>query len=79
LRTTAVMRVSATDAYDYYRPSKCRLRVCLRHHDVEEAPPGPFEELLRTLGKGHKGWHLAHLAVVVLSEPHFENRPRRTM
>ena len=44
------MRFAVTDVNDYYRPEKCRLRVYLRHHGVEEAPPGPFQQVLRKLG-----------------------------
>jgi len=38
-----MIRFVATDAFDYHRPSRCRLRVYLRAHGVEEARPGPFE------------------------------------
>jgi hypothetical protein len=74
------MHFRAKDAYDYYRPSKCRLRVYLRHHDVEEAPPGPFQEVLRRLGERHDKNHLATLSGIVdLSDLSQEERERRTL
>ena len=57
-----MIRFVATDVFDYHRPSKCRLRVSLRAHGVEEARPGPFEETLRRLGKEHEARHLRALA-----------------
>jgi len=56
------MRFVATDVFDYYRPSKCGLRVYLRAHGIEEAPTSPFEETLRKLGRAHEARHLATLA-----------------
>ncbi|MGH9365622.1 MAG: TM0106 family RecB-like putative nuclease [Thermoanaerobaculia bacterium] len=74
------MRFTATDTYDYHRPSKCGLRVYLRHHDVEEAPPGPFVDVLRRLGERHEKGHLATLSGVVdLSGLPQEERERRTL
>jgi len=49
-----LIRFVATDVFDYHRPSRCRLRVYLRAHGVEEVRPGPFEETLRRLGKEHE-------------------------
>jgi len=57
-----LIRFVATDVFDYHRPSRCRLRVYLRAHGVEEAGPGPFEETLRRLGKKHEARHLRALA-----------------
>jgi len=53
------MQISATDAYRIYRPSNCELRLYLHHHGVEEAGPGPFEEVIRRLGERHERMHLA--------------------
>jgi predicted RecB family nuclease len=49
----------ATDFFGYYRPSECPLRVWLRHQEVEEAPPGPYAEVLMRLGAEHERRHLA--------------------
>jgi hypothetical protein len=43
-------RLVASDFWGYYRPSECGLRVWLRAQGIEEAPPGPFAELLMRLG-----------------------------
>lgn len=53
------MQVSATDAYRVYRPSNCELRLYLHHHGIEAAGPGPFEEVIRSLGERHERRHLA--------------------
>jgi len=55
-----LVRLVATDFFGYLRPSQCGLRVWLRHAGVEEAPPGPFAELLMSLGREHERRHLAH-------------------
>ena len=55
------MQLSATDAYRVYRPSACELRLYLHHHGVEEAAPGPFEQVIRRLGERHERLHLATL------------------
>jgi predicted RecB family nuclease len=55
------MRFVATDVFDYHRPSKCGLRVYLRAQGAAEAPPGPFEETLRRLGRLHEAQDLAAL------------------
>jgi predicted RecB family nuclease len=56
-----LIRFVATDVFDYHRPSRCRLRVYLRAHGATEAPPGPFEETLRRLGRLHEARDLAAL------------------
>lgn len=53
------MRLIASDLYSYYRPSRCALRVYLRHRGEPEAPPGPYEEIIRRLGLRHESAHLA--------------------
>jgi predicted RecB family nuclease len=55
---TASHRLIATDFFGYYRPSQCPLRVWLRHQEVEEAPPGPYAEVLMRLGAEHERRHL---------------------
>ena len=52
------MILTATDFYTYLRPSKCDLRIYLKHQGEEEAPPGPYEEVLRKLGMRHEQSHL---------------------
>jgi predicted RecB family nuclease len=74
------MRFKATDVYDYYSPSECRLRVYLRYHGVEEEPPGPFQETLRRLGAAHELRQLAiHGDVTDLSACDPETKERRTL
>lgn len=53
------MRLIASDFYTFYRPSECDLRVYLRHKGIAEAPPSPYEEVLRRLGERHEKAHLA--------------------
>jgi predicted RecB family nuclease len=52
------IRLVASDFWGYYRPSQCPLRVWLRQQKIEEAPPGPFAELLMRLGREHEERHL---------------------
>jgi predicted RecB family nuclease len=58
------MRLIASDFYTYYRPSKCDLRLYLRHHATQETPPGPYEVLIRKLGQRHEQAHLASFAQI---------------
>src|SRR5271156_3302031 len=60
-RVTATMRLTASDFASYYRPTRCDLRVWLRHHREEEVAPGPYDEVLRRLGLRHEKNHLATL------------------
>jgi predicted RecB family nuclease len=55
------MRLTASDFASYYRPTRCDLRVHLRHRQVEEAALGPYEKVLRRLGLRHEQDHLANL------------------
>jgi predicted RecB family nuclease len=50
--------LSASDIYNYYRPSKCGGRVYLHHKGEAESPPGPYEEVLQRLGERHERLHL---------------------
>lgn len=52
-------RLIATDYFSLYRPSECDLRVWLRAQGAEEAPPGPYSEVLMKLGTEHERRHLA--------------------
>ena len=58
---TATMRMTASDFVSYHRPTRCDLRVFLRHHREEEVAPGPYDEVLRRLGLRHEKNHLATL------------------
>jgi len=55
------MRLVASDFVTHYRPTKCELRVFLRHKGEKEAEPSPFDEVLRRLGLRHEREHLATL------------------
>jgi len=73
------MRIAASDFVSYYRPSKCELRLYLRHHGEPEEPPSPYEETLRRLGERHEKAHLATFPVVVdLSLGSLDDRRERT-
>jgi predicted RecB family nuclease len=53
-----IIILTASDFYTYLRPSKCGLRVYLKHRGEEEAVPGPYEEVLQRLGMRHEKSHL---------------------
>jgi predicted RecB family nuclease len=73
------MRLTATDFYTYHRPSKCELRVHLRHRGEKEAPDSPYAEVLKDLGLRHERAHLATLpSYADLSSGAREERERRT-
>jgi predicted RecB family nuclease len=55
------MRLTASDFISNHRPSRCDLRVFLRHREEEEAPHGPYDEVLHRLGLRHERNHLASL------------------
>jgi predicted RecB family nuclease len=55
------MRLTASDFASCHRPTRCDLRVFLRHHREQEAEPGPYELVLRRLGLRHERDHLATL------------------
>jgi hypothetical protein len=40
---TATVRMTASDFVSYHRPTRCDLRVFLRHQQEQEAEPGPYE------------------------------------
>lgn len=58
------MALSASDMHRIYRPSKCDLRIYLHHKGVQEAEPGPFDEVIKRLGERHEKAHLAAFANV---------------
>jgi predicted RecB family nuclease len=74
------MRLSASDIYGYYRPSQCWGRIALREQGLDEAPPGPYDEVVRRLGQDHEQRHLQTFPTVVdLRRCPFLDRPARTM
>lgn len=58
------MRLTPSDIYTHYRPSKCDLRVYLKWHGAISAESSPYEKVLRVLGLRHEQRHLATLAEV---------------
>lgn len=73
------MRLTASDFYPRYRPSPCELRVYLRHSGEDEAPRGPYYDVLRRLGLRHEQTHLESFpAAVDLSGGPEEERLERT-
>jgi predicted RecB family nuclease len=74
-----IVRLTASDFYTLFRPSKCENRIYLKHIGKEEAPPGPYEEVLFRLGKRHETRHLATFPEFVdLSEGALDEREQRT-
>src|SRR5271168_4044222 len=55
------MRMTASDFVSYHRPTRCDLKVFLRHQREEEVAPGPYDEVLSRLGLRHEKNHLATL------------------
>ncbi len=55
------MRLTTSDIYTLHRPTFCPLRVYLSEHNVPEAKPSAFEQILRTLGERHERTHLGTL------------------
>jgi len=72
-------RLTASDFYTFFSPSKCELRVYLKHIGKTGAPPGPYEEVLFRLGKRHEAAHLATFPEYIdLSKGHLEEREKKT-
>lgn len=73
------VRLTASDFYTFFSPSKCELRVYLKHIGKAEAPPGPYEEVLFRLGERHEAAHLATFPEYIdLSKGHLEEREKKT-
>lgn len=73
------MRLVATDFFALYRPSACGLRVWLRQQGEEDAPPGPYAEVLMRLGEEHERRHLARFpSHLDLGSLPIETRTQRT-
>jgi predicted RecB family nuclease len=76
---TANMRLTASDFVSYQRPTRCDLRVFLRHHREEEVAPGPYDEVLRRLGLRHEKNHLATLgAFADVSDASLHEQAKKT-
>jgi len=72
-------RLTATDFYTFFRPSRCELRIYLKEIGEKEAPPGPYEQVLYELGRKHEVSHLAAFPEYVdLSEGTLEERAEKT-
>lgn len=73
------MKLRATDFYTYYRPAECDLRVYLKHKGEKEAPPSPYEDVIRRLGERHEKSHLSTLGPAIdLGSLPFDERVTRT-
>jgi len=73
------VRLVASDIVTLYRPTRCDLRVFLRHKGEAEAESTAFDEVLRRLGLRHETEHLATLgAYTDLSALPLDERIRRT-
>src|SRR5215469_1431070 len=73
------MRLTASDFASYHRPTRCDLRVFLRHRQEQEAEPGPYEIVLRRLGLRHERDHLATLGTFVnVSAASLEEQLKKT-
>jgi predicted RecB family nuclease len=73
------MRLTASDFISNHRPTRCDLRVFLRHRQEEEAARGPYDEVLRRLGIRHEREHLATLgAFTDASDASFHEHVKRT-
>ncbi len=77
------MTLSASDFYTYLYPHECGLRVYLESHGAESAPPSPYLEVVRQLGRRHESEHLAtlgpHLDLRGLSAIEREQRTREAV
>ncbi len=59
------MKLTTQNIYDFYYPSQCERRLFYCFTGEEEAPPGPFEQVLFGLGKRHEKNHINSLAEYV--------------
>jgi len=75
-----MVRISPSDIYDYYRPSKCPLRVYLQHNRESQAKVSPFEKIIREFGLAHQKAHLKTFpSHIDLSKESTQNRIERTI
>ena len=74
------MNLTASDIYALHSPSRCPGRVFYRTHGLEEAKPGPFEQVIFRLAERHEREHLRTFPHVVdLSQGPMGERIRRTL
>jgi len=74
------LRLTASDFYTYFQPSECENRIYLKQIGQEEAPPGPYGEVLFRLGERHEKSHLGTFPEILnLSEGTHEEREQRTV
>ena len=59
LRWEGIMRLSVSTLYSRHRPKPCELRIYLRLHGVPQGEPGPYDLILRDLGRRHEQGYLA--------------------
>jgi len=73
------MRLTASDFISNHRPTRCDLRVFLRHCREEEAAPGPYDEVMRRLGLRHEKDHLVTLGSFTdASDASFQEQVKKT-
>ncbi len=73
------MRLTASDFISNRRPTRCDLRVFLRHRREAEAAPGPYDEVMRRLGVRHEKDHLATLGTFAdASDASFHEQVKKT-
>ena len=74
------MRLTASDIFSYYHPSRCALRPYLRHKNVPETDPGAYAQLMLRLGERHEQLHLTSLGTFTdLRTGSLEDRQARTL
>jgi len=74
-----MLRLTASDFYTFFRPSKCENRIYLKHIGKEQAPLGPYDEVLFRLGERHEVSYLrTYPEYVDLSEVTLGEREKRT-
>ncbi len=77
------MHFTATDVFQYYKPSRCARRVSYIAHGIEqETKEDPFMDLLRNLGHEHERAHLATVPGILDLSPLKDDpaeRERRTL
>src|SRR5262245_47970952 len=80
---TASMRFTATDVFDYYKPSRCVRRVALKARgEPEQDTDTLFGRLIRQLGRNHEVAHLAQFRDVLdlsLLNDQSDERERQTL
>src|SRR5271156_1126199 len=73
------MRLTPSDIVSSHRPTRCDLRVFLRHRGEAEAAPGPYDEILHRLGLRHEKDHLATLGTFAdLMDASFHEQVKKT-